>query len=29
MGYDHIEENDKIEMRVKEENILNKLSITR
>lgn len=29
MGYDHIEEEDKIEMRKKEENILNKLNITR
>ena len=29
MGYDHIEENDKKEMRAKEENILNKLKITR
>ncbi len=27
MGYDHIEEKDKIEMRKKEENILNKLDI--
>ena len=29
MGYDHIEENDKIIMRPKEENILNKLGIRR
>lgn len=29
MGYDHMEENDKIKMREKEENILNKLKITR
>ena len=29
MGYDHIEENDKKIMREKEENILNKLNITR
>ena len=29
MGYDHIEENDKIEMRTKEEIILNKLNILR
>lgn len=29
MGYDHIEENDKIQMREKEEGILKKLSITR
>ena len=29
MGYDHMEENDKKEMREKEENILNKLKITR
>lgn len=29
MGYDHIEEKDKIEMRKKEENILNKLNIIR
>ena len=29
MGYDHIEENDKIIMRPKEEKILNKLGITR
>lgn len=29
MGYDHIEEKDKIIMRPKEENILNKLKITR
>ena len=29
MGYDHIEESDKKIMRPKEENILNKLSITR
>lgn len=29
IGYDHIEEEDKIEMRKKEENILNKLNITR
>lgn len=29
MGYDHIEEEDKIEMRQKEENILKKLDITR
>lgn len=29
MGYDHIKENDKKEMRAKEENILSKLEITR
>ena len=29
MGYDHIEEKDKIQMREKEENILSKLNITR
>lgn len=29
MGYDHIEENDKKEMRIKEENILDKLNIVR
>ena len=29
MGYDHIEEGDKKEMREKEETILNKLKITR
>ena len=29
MGYDHMEENDKKQMRQKEENILNKLKITR
>ena len=29
MGYDHIEEEDKLAMRAKEENILNKLKITR
>ena len=29
MGFDHIEEEDKLAMRVKEENILNKLKITR
>jgi len=29
LGYDHIEEKDKLEMRKKEENILNKLNITR
>lgn len=29
MGYDHIEEEDKIEMREKEEKVLNKLNITR
>ena len=29
MGYDHIEESDKIQMREKEENILSKLNITR
>lgn len=29
MGYDHMEENDKMKMREKEENILNKLKITR
>ena len=29
LGYDHIEENDKIEMRKKEENILTKLNILR
>jgi len=29
MGYDHMEENEKQEMRKKEENILNKLEITR
>ncbi len=29
MGYDHMEEEDKIEMRAKEENILQKLDITR
>lgn len=29
MGYDHMEEADKIEMRLKEENILNKLNIMR
>ena len=29
MGYDHIEEKDKVIMRPKEENILNKLNITR
>lgn len=29
MGFDHIEEEDKFAMRVKEENILNKLKITR
>ena len=29
MGYDHMEEDDKIKMRAKEENILNKLKITR
>ena len=29
MGYDHIEEEDKIQMRQKEENILNKLKIVR
>ena len=29
MGYDHIEENDKIIMRGKEENVLNKLGIRR
>ena len=29
MGYDHIKEEDKVIMRPKEENILNKLNITR
>lgn len=29
MGYDHMEEKDKVQMREKEENILNKLKITR
>jgi len=29
LGYDHLEEKDKLEMRAKEENILNKLNITR
>lgn len=29
LGYDHIEENDKIEMRAKEENILTRLNILR
>lgn len=29
MGYDHIKEDDKLKMRPKEENILNKLGITR
>ena len=29
MGYDHIEEKDKLKMRPKEENILNRLNITR
>lgn len=29
MGYDHIEEKDKVIMRPKEEKILNKLGITR
>ncbi len=29
MGYDHIEEEDKIQMRKKEENVLSKLNITR
>ena len=29
LGYDHMEEKDKLEMRAKEENILNKLNITR
>ena len=29
MGYDHIEEKDKIQMREKEENVLSKLNITR
>ena len=29
MGYDHMEENDKIKMRAKEDEILNKLNITR
>lgn len=29
MGYDHMEENDKVEMRKKEEKILNKLNIIR
>ena len=29
MGYDHMEENDKKEMREKEENILSKLEINR
>ena len=29
MGYDHIEEQDKIQMREKEEKILQKLNITR
>lgn len=29
MGYDHMEEDDKAKMRAKEENILNKLKITR
>ncbi len=29
MGYDHIEEKDKKEMRIKEENILNRLGITK
>ena len=29
MGYDHIERSDREEMRAKEENILNKLNITR
>lgn len=29
MGYDHMEEDDKVKMRAKEENILNKLKITR
>ncbi len=29
MGYDHIQDTDKIEMRQKEENVLNKLKITR
>ena len=29
MGYDHIKESDKVEMRQKEENILNKLKIVR
>ena len=29
MGYDHIEENEKKEMREKEENILNRLNIVR
>ena len=29
MGYDHMEENDKKEMRAKEDAVLNKLGITR
>jgi ssRNA-specific RNase YbeY (16S rRNA maturation enzyme) len=29
MGYDHIEEKDKVMMRPKEENVLNKLGIRR
>ena len=29
MGYDHMEEEDKVQMRQKEENILNKMNITR
>ena len=29
MGYDHMEENDKKEMRAKEDEVLNKLGITR
>lgn len=29
LGYDHIEEQDKLEMRAKEENVLNKLNIKR
>lgn len=29
MGYDHMEKDDKVKMRAKEENILNKLKITR
>ena len=29
MGYDHIDENDKVMMRQKEENVLNKLNISK
>ena len=29
MGYDHMEEEDKAQMRKKEENVLSKLNITR